>query len=159
MKEIVMGICAAAVATGVFSLLAPKSSFRKQLSFLCATFLLLTAVNSVRKGSLNLDDLYKSFEEKSVYVDFSHEAEQMTRLEIANALCRNTEELLEKNSIDFEDVSVIIDISDDNCISIKQIRLVFSAENAEMAVIAENIIKQEVGDETQIVSEVISSRR
>ena len=85
MKEIVLSVCAAAVATGLFSLLVPKSSFKKQLSFLSAAFLLLTAVNSIKNGNLNLDELYKSFEEKSVYIDFSAQAEQMTKQEIAAA--------------------------------------------------------------------------
>ena len=156
MKEIVLSVCAAAVATGLFSLLVPKSSVKNQLSFLSAAFLLLTAVNSIKNGNLNLDELYKSFEEKSVYIDFSAQAEQMTKQEIAAALCRNTEELLEKNQIAYEDVSVIVDISEDSRISIKQIRLVFKKENAHEAAIAEEIVKREVNGEAQVVSEVIS---
>lgn len=156
MKEIVLSVCVAAVATGIFGLLMPKSSFKKQISFLSVSFLILSVFNSISGGSFSLDELYDSFKEKSVYVDFSKEAEAMTKREIAAVLCRNIRELLEKNSVEFEDVFVIIDISEDSRISIKQIRLVFNKENADNMALAEKIVKREVGYETQIVSEVIS---
>ncbi len=87
-------------------------------------------------------------------MDFSVEAYRMTEKEIADALSKNLKKLLSDNKIFCDEIFVIIDISSSYSISIKQVRLAFSADNAGNTAKAEELVKKEVGDEIEVITEI-----
>ena len=80
----------------------------------------------------------------------------MTEKEIALNLKKKIETLLTENKIFCDEIQVIIDISSSYSISIKQVRLAFSANNADNTAIAEELVKKEVGDEIEVITEIKS---
>ncbi len=153
MKEALLGIALTAVATGVFKLLIPDSSFKKQIAFLTACFFVLS-IASFFTEAVDLSDISLSLSDKGAYVDFSVEAYRLTQTEIAAKMSEELKAELEKNNISVDEIYIIIDISSSYSISIKQVRLAFSAKNASYASAAEELVKKEVGDEIEIVTEI-----
>lgn len=154
MKETVLGIAFVAIATGVFKLLSPENSFKKQLAFLTSAFFLLSCVSLFRDNGFDFSEIADSFRGEGAYVDFSVEAYRMTEREIASNIRKNIEAVFEENEIFCDEIHVIIDISSSYSISIKQVRLAFSANNADNTAKAEELVKKEVGDEIEVVTEI-----
>lgn len=154
MKETVLGIAFVAIATGVFKLLSPENSFKKQLAFLTSAFFLLSCVSLFRDNGFDFSEIADSFRGEGAYVDFSVEAYRMTQREIASNIRKNIEAVFSENEIFCDEIYVIIDISSSYSISIKQVRLAFTADNADSAEAAESLVKKEVGDEIEVIIEI-----
>ncbi len=154
MKETVLGIALVAIATGIFRLISPESGFKNQIAFLISAFFLLSCVSLFNGKVADFSAIAEAFKTKGGYVDFSVEANRMTQKEIAANLKNNIEELLSDNKIFCDEISVIIDISSSYSISIKQVRLAFSADNADNTARAEELVKKEVGDGIEVITEI-----
>ena len=156
MKDTILGISLVAIATGVFKLLAPESGFKKQIAFLISAFFLLSCVSLFNGSSMVFSEITEALGTEGGYVDFTEEAYRMTEKEIALNLKKKIETLLTENKIFCDEIQVIIDISSSYSISIKQVRLAFSANNADNTAIAEELVKKEVGDEIEVITEIKS---
>lgn len=154
MKETILGIALVAIATGIFKLLCPENSFKKQIAFLTAAFFTLSCISLFKGESEDFSKITDAFRQKNAYVDFSEEAYKMTQKEIADKLTEKIEELLIENKISFKEIRLVVDISSYHSISIKQVRLAFTSENAVYAAAAEQLVKKEVGEETEVVTEI-----
>ena len=154
MKETLLEIALAAIATGIFKLLLPESTFKKQIAFLTACFFLLSCISFFRNNSWDFTDISDTFRQNGAYIDYSVEAYRLTQNEIAKSLAADIGDLLAENEIPAEEIRVIVDISSAYSISIKQVRLAFSLKNADYAAIAEELVKKEVGDEIEVVVEI-----
>ncbi len=154
MRETLLGIALVAIATGIFKLLCPESSFKKQIGFLVAAFFLLSCVSMLKRDNLSLEGISDSFRQEGAYVDFSEEAYRLTQNEIANRIAENIEARLRENEIFCDEIRVVIDISSSYSISIKQVRLAFSVDNGSNTETAEKIVKKEVGDKIEIITEI-----
>ena len=154
MKETVLGIALVAIATGVFKLLAPDGGLKKQIAFLISAFFLLSCISLFNGSNTDFSEITEAFRSEGGYVDFSAEAYRMTEREIALNLKKKIEALLNENKIFCDEIRVIIDISSSYSISIKQVRLAFSANNADNTAKAEELVKKEVGDEIEVITEI-----
>lgn len=154
MQETVLGIALVAVATGIFKLISPENSFKKQIAFLTSAFFLLSCVSLIKNSDLDFSGTVESFRQEGGYVDFSVEAYEMTEKEIAAQIGKKIDALLQENEIFCDEIRVIIDISSSYSISIKQVRLAFSVNNADYAAAAEQLVKKEVGEKIEIVTEI-----
>ena len=154
MKETLLEIALAAIATGIFKILLPEGGFKKPIAFLTACFFLLSCISFFRNNSWDFSDISDTLREKGAYVDYSVEAYRMTQNEIASALAEDIGELLSENEIHPEEIRVIVDISSSFSISIKQVRLAFSLKDADYAAFAEELVKKEVGDEIEVIVEI-----
>lgn len=154
MKETLLGIALVAVATGIFKLLCPESSFKKQIGFLVAAFFLLSCASLLKNNNISLGEISESLRYEGAYVDFSAEAYRMTQNELAARTAANLEARLSEEKILCDEIRVVIDISSSYSISIKQVRLAFSLENSGYAEAAEELVKKEVGDQIEIIIEI-----
>ena len=154
MRETVLGIALIAIATGVFRLISPENSFKNQIAFLIAAFFLLSCVTLFSKNSVDFSAIKDAFKADGNYVDFSDEADRMIENEIKNNLEKKIEGLLADNEIFCDEISVIIDISSSDSISIKQVRLAFSIDNAYYTAKAEELVKKEVGNAIEVITEI-----
>ena len=154
MREVILGIALTAIAAGIFKLICPESGFKKQIGFLIASFFLLSCLSLVNSDKMDLSAITDSFREQGAYMDFSGEVYKMTQEEIANRLAADLDEKLKENKIFCKEIRVIIDISSTYSISIKQVRLAFTADSAENADAAESLVKKEVGDEIEVIIEI-----
>lgn len=154
MTQTVLEIALVAIATGIFKLLLPESTFKKQIAFLIACFFLLSCISFFKKSNWDLSDISDTFRQDGVYVDYSEEAYRLTQNEIASALAEDVGDLLAENKIPTEEIRVIIDISSSYSISIKQVRLAFALKDAGCAAFAEELVKKEVGEEIEVVVEI-----
>lgn len=154
MKETILGIALTAIATGIFRHLCPESSFKKQIGLLISSFFLLSCISFVKDGTARFSQISDVFAEKGAYIDFSEEAYRMTQEQIAQKLETAISERLKENQILCDEIRVIIDISSNYSISIKQVRLAFAADNADNAAAAEALVKKEVGNEIKVIIEL-----
>ena len=154
MKETILEIALAAIATGIFKLLLPDSSFKKQIAFLTACFFLLSCISFFRNNDWDFSEISDTFRQEGAYVDYSVEAYRLTQNEIAQALAEDMGDLLSENEIPVQEIRVIVDISSSYSISIKQVRLAFSLKDADYAAFAEELVKKEVGDDIEVIVEI-----
>ena len=154
MKETILEIALAAIATGIFKLLLPDSTFKKQIAFLTACFFLLSCISFFRNNTWDFSRISDSLRQEGAYVDYSLEAYRLTQNEIAQALAEDINDLLTENEIPVQEIRVIVDISSSYSISIKQVRLAFPVKDADCAAFAEELVKKEVGDDIEVVVEI-----
>ena len=154
MKEVLLCAALAAVLSALFRLLMPSSRYRKQIGFSIACFFILVIADSVYKNIVDIKEISATLSYKSEYIDFSEAEKNDIKQSTAVNIEEKINSLLEKNNIFAEKISAVIDISDNNCISIKQIRLVFPIDASAELKNAEEIVKKEVGDETEVVGEL-----
>ena len=154
MKETILEIALAAIATGMFKLLLPDSTFKKQIAFLTACFFLLSCISFFRNSVWDFSEISDTLRQNGAYVDYSAEAYRLTQNEIAQSLAEDINDLLTENEIHPQEIRVIVDISSSYSISIKQVRLAFSLKDADYAAFAEELVKKEVGDEIEVIVEI-----
>lgn len=154
MRETLLGIALVAVATGIFKLLCPESGFKKQIGFLVAAFFLLSCASLLKNNNMSFEEISDSLRYEGAYVDFSAEAYRMTQNELAARMAADLKEKLSEEKILCDEIRVVIDISSSYSISIKQVRLAFSVENSGYAAAAEELVKKEVGDQIEIITEI-----
>lgn len=153
MKETILGIAFTAISTGIFRHLCPESSFKKQISLLISSFFILSCISFIKDGTEKFTEISDVFAERGAYADFSDEAYRMTQEEIAHKLEEVISEKLKENQILCDEIHVIVDISSEYSISIKQVRLAFAVDNTDYAAAAEALVKKEVGNEIEVVIE------
>lgn len=154
MQEMVLNVSLVAIAAGLFRMLIPDNSFKKQIAFLVACFFAVSVINIFKNGSIDVSALSEAMRQEGIYTDFTAQEYEMTQTEIAQRLSDSLKEKLAAEEIYPENIFVIVDISGSFSISIIEIRLVFSAEQTELVPAAEEIVKEEVGDDIKVVSEI-----
>ena len=146
-KSVLLGICLLAVATGILKMLIPDNKFKTQISFLVSSIFAISLL-------LGFDDIsfFTSFDfgnlEQVEMVDFSDKLSEEARKEAAKAVRLKTEKLLSDNGFAYEKVYVNAHINGAFCISISEIEIVFSINEAEDKIQqALTLVSREVGSD------------
>ena len=156
MKNVLFSICAAAIMTAIYRLIAPSDRFGAQIKLLISCFLVLTVMNAV-SGEIPMWNISDILNADTSYNDYAVELDNAVTEETARRLHDRIKEVLDEEDIHPEKIYIDINISDKGRISINEIKLVFGmAEyetNAEKAIV---LIKRETGTEIKVTAEPAS---
>ncbi|MBQ8727022.1 MAG: stage III sporulation protein AF [Oscillospiraceae bacterium] len=140
--------CFVSLAISFVDMICPEKKFEKQLKVIFSLVFVISIATPVVKGDIVLD-----FPEIDIVsADVSIEKERYDD-EIVKQIKENVEkglynELLAKN-LYTEEISVIVNISDNNSISISKV--IFYTENSEMDEEIYSEIRKILGEETEII--------
>ena len=155
MNEVLFSICAASMLTAIYRYFAPSDKFGAQIKLLLACFFVLTVIGAVTGayGGAELPDIANA---DGSYNDYTVQIRSMTARETAENLRKAIRERLAEKGIVPEKIYIDVNISDTGCISISEVRLVFTADDheayAEKAVV---LVRAMTGTETAVTAEKI----
>ena len=156
MKEVLLSVCAAAIITAIYKAIAPAEKFGAQIKLLTACFFILTAVNAVS----GLNDAW-DFSDITVpdgsCNDYSVQVTQTVEAETAAVLKRSISDALAEKNIFPEKIYIDVNISDEDRISINEIRLVFDRNDYYIyADRAAALVRRLTGTTIKVTAEISS---
>ena len=148
MRAVLLDIAIYAVAITAIKMLIPDNSFKKQMDFIITcTFLLgISFLITDNNFDIDISGVFESRE--GVYIDYSGQLSRVQKREIESEITERLKLKLEERGIVPNEISIIINISDEGDISINEITLVLS-EGVD-ANIAERLVKSEVGANVKV---------
>ena len=156
MKNVLFSICAAAIMTALYRIIAPSDRFGAQIKLLISCFVILTVINAV-SGEIPMWDISDILTADTSYNDYTVQLDNAMTEETARRLHDRIREVLEEEDIHPEKIYIDVNISDKGRISINEIKLVFGMKeyekNAEKAVV---LIGQETGTKIKVTAEMTS---
>ena len=162
MRDILLNICLTAVALCLFKMLIPENSMKKQTDFLVACFFLASLVFFFTSGSVNITygAEHNDINIDIPYINFDEEYTKAQKRAIDREIDFTLSRLLARENIFPQEILTNINISDELCISINEIRLVFlkaedeeNDEEIEILREAMSIVRKEVGESILITGE------
>ncbi len=156
MKNVLFSICAAAIMTAIYRLIAPTDRFGAQIKLLVSCFVIVTVISAV-SGEIPAWDISDILSADTSYNDYAVQLDNAVTEETARKLRDRISEVLAEEEIFPEKIYIDINISDKGRISINEIKLVFGIkeyeEKAERAVV---LVQQEVGTRIKVTAEIAS---
>ncbi len=153
MNEVLFSVCAASMLTAIYRYFAPTDKFAAQVKLLLACFFVLTVIGAV-SGAYDRLDLPDIAQADGAYNDYTVQIKSMTARETAENLRKTIRERLAEKDIRPEKIYIDVNISDTDCISISEVRLVFTADeydaNAKRAVV---LVRRMTGTDVAVTAE------
>lgn len=137
-------VCITAIVIAIFRMIVPENKFKKQISFLVAGVFLAAGISAVAGAEFNLDAENDALIESERFVQFSGEVNENLRKKICDEMSQKIYKLLNENEIYPKEVHIIVNISGLYSISIRQVKLVFSAEEQAAAEAAAELLSREL---------------
>lgn len=136
-------VCITAIVIAIFRMIVPENKFKKQISFLVAGVFLAAGI-SAAGAEFNLDAENDALIESERFVQFSGEVNENLRKKICDEMSQKIYKLLNEREIYPKEVHIIVNISGLYSISIRQVKLVFSAEEQAAAEAAAELLSREL---------------
>ncbi len=137
-------VCIAAIIIAIFRIIIPENKFKKQISFLVAGVFLVTGISAAAGAEFDLGAENTDLLESEKFVQFSGEVNEDLRKKICDEMSEKIYEILNSHEIYPKEVHIIVNISGLYSISIRQVKLVFGAEERAAAEAAAELLSREL---------------
>lgn len=137
-------VCITAIVIAIFRMIVPENKFKKQISFLVAGVFLAAGISAAAGAEFDLDAENDTLIESERFVQFSGEVNENLRKKICDDMSQKIYKLLNEREIYPKEVHIIVNISGLYSISIRQVKLVFSAEEQAAAEAAAELLSREL---------------
>ncbi len=137
-------VCIAAIIIAIFRIIIPENKFKKQISFLIAGVFLLTGISAAAGAEFDLGAENTELIESERFVQFSGEVNEDLRKKICDEMSEKINKILNSHEIYPKEVHIIVNISGLYSISIRQVKLVFGAEERAAAKAAAELLSREL---------------
>ncbi len=155
MRAFFLNTALVSIAAAILKFAAPYQKHAKQLSFLIVCFFFVCIVGFAAGLESSVFSVMENLDTKNGYIDFSYEVNDSIKKETAQKLTVELRKELEANGIFPENIYVIVNISDNNRISINEIRLALNQADLKDSEKCVQIIREKVGEEIDIRIEII----
>ena len=142
-------ICIASVCGSVLNIFAPEGSLQKTCKCVISIFFLCVVVSPML--DIDISDLVSS-DKTYLGAEYSYEENEFEEISIKafeENLIYETEKLLTEKEVDFEDVSINVNISEDGSIDISEFNITFYREGNFDSL--KNEIKEKIGIEPEFI--------
>lgn len=153
-KELVLVICIASLGLTLYKMLSPNKAFDKQLKFLISLYFLFAVLSPFLSGKISF-----ALPANAAYAegfDYSN-LEEKVFAQLESSTAKNIEgdltDMLAKNDITAQEISVDVNISKDYSISINEIQLVLNPGATLSADEIKALVEKEVGENPNIIVE------
>lgn len=148
-----LSICITTVVTSIFSMLAPDSKLDKVLKFAISLFFLTSIISPFVNNKLDFRIELSDITQRVQTRELSQNV-QSQFLSIAKGNLENTiENTLLRENISPKKVEVLINISEDNSISINKLMVYIEKNDEQKKQTIEKLVKDSVGYAPQIIIE------
>ena len=149
-RKLVLISCILAIAISVFDMLYPGKKFEKQMRLLLSLVFVIGIITPVFTGAISFTvPTFASVRENQNYNNLQDSVYQSYQSNIKENIENNLTKIIRQNEINVKEISVSINIDEDNCISISEVSII-PEDNKDTAEII-SIIKSEVGIEPNIM--------
>ncbi len=137
-------VCIAAIIIAIFRIIIPENKFKKQIAFLVAGVFLVTGISAAAGAEFDFSAENTELLEGESFVRFSGEVNEDLLKKICDEMSEKIYEILKKHEIYPKEVHIIVNISGLYSISIRQVKLVFGAEERAAAEAAAELLSREL---------------
>lgn len=146
-RNITFIACFISIAISMFDMITPEGKFKKQVRLIFALVFIIAIMNPILHGDLDLNigdkiDIKETNEYLMVTDTFYNS--------LAENYADNIEQILNQklliNEIQTKEILVNVNISEDNCIDINEVKIVLAVKFKGKEDIVKEIIKNEIGN-------------
>lgn len=144
-------ICITIVVTAIFSMLVPNTKLDKVLKFAISLFFLTSIVspfvNNKLDFTIDMSDTINTSKTEDLSESIQNQFLSVSKKNIESSLVK----ILAKKNISVKKIDVLININDDNSISINRLMVYIDKGNEKFKSNIEKILKEEAGYVPQVV--------
>lgn len=152
MNDMLFNISVTAVLTGIIKALIPSDKYDKHIRIIISLFFIIVTVGFFSKG-FDISFLTDTDSFKSGYNDYTSVIYDMTAEETAKNLNKGIRNLLNEKGFYPEKIYIDTNISDNDCISIIEVKLIFRNTDDVDKGEAVRLVKSLVGYKTEVTVE------
>ena len=152
MNDMLFNISVTAVLTGIIKALIPSDKYDKHIRIIISLFFIIVTVGFFSKG-FDISFLTDTDSFKSGYNDYTSVIYDMTAEETAKNLNKGIRNLLNEKDFYPEKIYIDTNISDNDCISIIEVKLIFRNTDDVDKGEAVRLVKSLVGYKTEVTVE------
>lgn len=152
MNDMLFNISVTAILTGIVKALIPSDKYEKNIRIVISLFFIIVTISLFSKG-FDLSFITEIDSIKSGYNDYSSVIYDMTTEETAKNLNKGIRSLLNERGIYPEKIYIDTNISDNDCISIIEVKLIFRNTETIKKEEAISLVKSLVGYKTEVTVE------
>lgn len=152
MNDMLFNISVTAILTGIVKALIPSEKYEKNIRIVISLFFIIVTISLFSKG-FDLSFITEIDSIKSGYNDYSSVIYDMTTEETAKNLNKGIRSLLNEREIYPEKIYIDTNISDNDCISIIEVKLIFRNTETIKKEEVISLVKSLVGYKTEVTVE------
>ncbi len=146
-RGIVLIACLSSIAISMFDIITPEGKFKKQVRLIFSLVFLITIITPIMKNEIELD--FDDFTSIQATAEFAMVQDTFNQ-SLADGFCENLENSLKYrlsiNEINAKEISVIININNNDCIDIIEVKIVLAVQDKNKSDKVKSLIKQEIGE-------------
>ena len=148
-KSWAFSVCIASICGSILNIFVPEGSLQKTFKCVISIFFLCVVISPI----LNID-VSDLFNQEKIYLnaEYVYEENEFEKISIKafeENLIYETEKLLAEKEVDFADLSINVNISEDGGIDISEFNITFDREGNFDSL--KNEIKEKIGIEPEII--------
>lgn len=146
-RNITFIACFISIAISMFDMITPEGKFKKQIRLIFALVFIIAIMNPLLHGHIDfsLDDKI-DIRETSEYLMVTDTFYNSLAEKYSNNIEHVLNEKLLINEIKAKEILVNVNINEDNCIDINEVKIVLAIESKEETEKVQKIIKNEIGN-------------
>lgn len=146
-RNITLIACYLGIAISILDIMSPSEKLKKQLRFIFALVFIIAIATPILNGRINLEiPAFEPIEESDEYLavqkTFSENVTEKFRSNIEQVIRQK----LEAAEIIPKEISVNVNIDENNCISISEVKIVLAVQDNIISTKAGKIVKNEIGN-------------
>lgn len=147
-------LCMAALAAALFRMLIPENKLSKQLAMLIGAVFVLTGISAISGADLSFDGDTLSIQTEALNYRVMSSANEELERQICAEMSDKIYVFLSAHEISPSKINISVNISGLYSIDITQVELVFSSGEQAAATAAAELLRGELPQEIQIITEV-----
>ena len=152
MNDILFNISLTAILTGIIKALIPSDKYEKQIRIIISLFFIIVIAGFISRG-FNLSFFTEIDSINTGYNDYTSVIYDMTAEETAKNLNNGIKSLLNEKGIYPKKIYIDTNISDNDCISIIEVKLIFRNTETIKKEEAISLVKSLIGYKTEVTVE------
>ena len=139
--------CFLSVAISMLDIIRPDGKFKKQVRLIFSLVFLISIITPIMHNDINLDvleseDIKQTSEYRAVCDTFYNSLSDNYSDNLEKALCAK----LQINNVNPKEISVIVNIDENNCINIIEVQIVLAVQDKNNENKSVKIIQNEIGN-------------
>ncbi len=139
--------CYLGIAISMLDIITPCDKLKKQIRFIFSMVFIIAIATPLLDGGIDFEvPTIEKIENSEEYIAVTNTYNQSLANSFKQNIENNLKEKLKVNRINPKEILLVVNIDEDNCISISEVNLVLLVQDKSNREKAVNIIKNEIGD-------------
>ena len=147
LRNVTFIACYLGIAISMLDIITPSEKLKKQVRFIFSMVLIIAIATPLLKGDIKFDiPTIESIENSEEYLAVTKTYTESLANNFKVSIEKNLKEKLEINDISAQEVSLIVNIDEDDCISITEADVVLAVSETNLEAKTISVVQNEIGN-------------